>query len=80
MIAHWFVEEPAPATPEPVVAVRSPIERIAEIFEALFLLTAELLVELDRADTATLIRLFGVSAPPAAEPALAELPAKPGPM
>jgi hypothetical protein len=39
--------------------------------EALFMkereLTAERLVELDRADTATLAKLFGISAPPSAE-------------
>jgi hypothetical protein len=91
MMAHWSVidepESPAapePATAEPVAAERSPIERIAEIFEALFLrereLTAELLVELGRADTATLAKLFGVSAPPSAEqPPIELLPAKPGP-
>jgi hypothetical protein len=91
MMAHWSVidepESPAapePATAEPVAAERSPVERIAEILEALFLkepgLTRELLEELGRADTATLAKLFGVSAPPSAEqPPVELLSAKPGP-
>jgi hypothetical protein len=91
MMAHWSVidepESPAapePATAEPVAAERSPVERIAEILEALFLkepgLTRELLEELGRGDTATLAKLFGVSAPASAEqPPVELLPAKPGP-
>jgi hypothetical protein len=90
MMAHWSViDEPEPAAPEPatvkpVAAERSAVERIAEILEALFLkesgLTRELLEELGRADTATLAKLFGVSAPPSAEqPPVELLSAKPGP-
>src|SRR5262249_37402975 len=63
-MAHWSVtDEPSPVAPTAEPAPRSPIERIAEILEVLFLrereLTAELLVELGRADTATLAKLFG---------------------
>jgi hypothetical protein len=58
--------------------------QIAQPCEALFLkepgLTSELLEELGRADTATLAKLFGVSALPSAEqPPVELLSAKPGP-
>jgi hypothetical protein len=90
MMAHWSVIDepeppaaPEPATVKPVAAERSPVERIAEILEAFFLkepgLTSELLEELGRADTATLAKLFGVSAPPSAEQPPVELLLKPGP-
>jgi hypothetical protein len=76
MMAHWSVIDepdspaaPEPATAEPVGAERGRVERIADILEMLFLrereLTAELLVELGRADTVTLAKLFGSPSTPA---------------
>ena len=75
---HWScVDDPAqaasPAAPEPVPpaepAVRSPIEQIAELLEALFVkqpdLVTALLEALGRADTATLARLFRSPSVPA---------------